>query len=69
VIKPHERHRLHIEALLLDLFYEVQGKFLERTSNGHEGGAKKATTDCTDFTDSFVALKRVKPRKLSGHAP
>src|SRR5215472_3361964 len=29
VVKPHERRQLHIEPLLPDSFYGVQGKFLK----------------------------------------
>ena len=35
------RRRVHIDALVLDLFYEIQGKFLKifgLTTNRHEGG-------------------------------
>ena len=55
MIKRHERHRLHIDALLLDPFYGVQGKFLTIFGMNHEWTPidtkvkkEEATTDDTD---------------------
>jgi hypothetical protein len=36
VVKLHEHYRLHIDALLLDPFYGVQGKFLKKFGTNHE---------------------------------
>ena len=48
MVKSHQRHRLYIDALLLDPFYGVQGKFSEW-----------ATADDTDWTDFGHCLTRI----------
>ncbi|PYL71862.1 MAG: hypothetical protein DMF26_18170 [Verrucomicrobia bacterium] len=59
MVKPHERRRLHIDALLLDPFYGDQGKFLKIFGNGEPRIARMARIgECTRLACTLQRARR-----------
>jgi hypothetical protein len=58
VVKHHKRHRLHINALLLDPFYGVQGKFLKIFAVANDqlrNFSRAGGHECTPITEKNAA--------------